>query len=336
MDDSTTTNNSKLILKDGIAARLSDSNKILFIRYKIERPSTGDKPLSKTDHFGVASVPGFIGVFVSPDSSLKHIRVCGVKIRKLDPPKIIDDCPFIYRVIVFEGETEPTDPVEDFYFAEIRSGLNSEQETTDWLATFVRKFRDDEVRESQRKSADMEMKRLIATPARLHFEDETIDHHKNWREVGTELLSKEWVCFFKANGKLLAAKDDSEIARLRVEVWKAYIVDHKALSGELPKLSESDKAELLADDGFIRSLSEALSRPKSPVDVVTWQMFHGWIVKNYYRMNDAALQKAFNKDWNYKTNQHKGNTLAKRARGLGLLFALKRGRPENPNSLPTG
>src|ERR1017187_5816209 len=199
MSAAITTKNSKLILKDGIAARLADSNRILFVRYKIERPSTGDRPLSKTDHFGVASVPGFIGVCVSPDSSLKHIRVCGVKKRKLDPPKIIDDCPFIYRVIVFEGETEPTDPVEDFYFAEIRSGLKSEQEITDWLTTFIKKFRDDEVRESQRKSADMERRRLEATPARLHFEDETIDHHKNWRDVGTKLLSKEWICFFKTN-----------------------------------------------------------------------------------------------------------------------------------------
>jgi hypothetical protein len=336
MNEATTTKNSNLILKDGIAARLADSGKILFTRFKIERASDGDRPLSKTDHFGVASVPGLIAVCISPDSSLKHIRVCGVKILKLDPPKIIDDCPFIYRVIVFEGETEPTDPVEDFYFAEIAPGLKSEQETTNWLTTFVRKFREDEVRESQLKSADMERKRLEATPARLPFEEKTIDHHQNWREVGTKLLSKEWLCFFKANDKLLAAKADSEIAKLRVEVWKAYIVDHKALFGMLPNLSESDKAELLADDEFIRSLNEALSRPKSPVGVVTWQIFNGWIVKNYYRMNDAALQKAFNKDWNYKTNQHKGNTLAKRARGIGLLFALKRGRPENPNSLPAG
>lgn len=152
----------------------------------------------------------------------------------------------------------------------------------------------------------------------------------------TELLSKEWLCFFKANGKLLAAKSDSEIAQLRVEVWKAYIADHKALYGNLPHLSESDKAELLADDEFICSLSEATKRPKSPVSVVTWQLFRGWIVKNYYRMNDETLQKAFNKDWSYKTNQHKGNTLAKHARSIGLRFALKRGRPELPNSLPSG
>lgn len=338
MNDATVTKNPGLILKDGIAARSADTNKLLFIRYKLERPSTGTRtrPLSKTDHFGVASWPGWICVGVIPDSGVKHVRVGGLEIRKLDPPKIINDCPFKYRVVVFEGDTEPTDPVEVFYFAEGVPGLKTEQETTDWLTKTVEKFREDEVRESRRISADMERRRLKATPARLPFEQETIDHHKNWREVGTELLRKEWICFFKANDKLLAAKIDSEKARLRIKVWKAYIVDHKALFGKLPELSEGDRAELLADDEFIRSLNEAMNRPKSPVSLVTWQIFKGWIVKNYYRMNDEALQKAFSKDWIYKTNQHKGNTLAKRARGIGLLFALKRGRPENPNSLPPG
>jgi hypothetical protein len=92
----------------------------------------------------------------------------------------------------------------------------------------------------------------------------------------------------------------------------------------------------LADDEFIRSLNEAINRPRSPVSVVKWQIFNGWIVKNYYRMSDDALQQAFNKDWNYKANRHKGNTLAKCARGMGLRFALKRGRPEKPNLLPPG
>jgi hypothetical protein len=44
-------------------------------------------------------------------------------------------------------------------------------------------------------------------------------------------------------------------------------------------------------------------------------------------MNEAQLEEAFVRDWEYK-RRIKGNTLAKRARGIGLLSALKRGRPD--------
>jgi hypothetical protein len=326
------------IMKNGVVARSTTTNETLFVRYNLERKSISSEsqPLSKNDHFCVASWPGWICVAVSAASSLRQICVSGVKVRKLDPPKIIDDCSFAYQVTVYEGESEPTEPTRVFYFAQVAAGLKEGQETKIWLAKFVEDFCRKEIQESQRKSVELEKKRLQDTPARLPFEAGTIDHHDNWREVGTSLLRREWLCFFEANDKLLAAKSEAEKARLRIEVWKAYIVDHKALFGKLPELSESDKAELLADDRFIHSLNGAVNRPKSPVGLVTWQLFSGWIVKNYYRMSDKTLQVAFNKDWNYKANQHKGNTLAKRARSLGLLFALKRGRPENPSSLPPG
>jgi len=44
-------------------------------------------------------------------------------------------------------------------------------------------------------------------------------------------------------------------------------------------------------------------------------------------MNEGQLEKAFAQDWGYP-KPTKGNTLARRARRIGLLSALKRGRPE--------
>jgi hypothetical protein len=330
------TKRNQFVTKDGLVARSASTSEVLFVRYNLERKKETSRPLSKTDHFGVASWPGWICVAVISESGLRHIHVSGLKIKRLNPPKIIDTNSFSYQVTVYEGDAEPTEPTQVFYFARVPPNIAEGKETEAWLAKFVEDFCRKEIRESQLRSAELERKRLETTPARLPFEASTIDHHQNWRDVGTHLLRKEWICFFEANDQLTAAKTEAEKARLRVEVWKAYIADHKALMGKLPKLSEHDKADLLADDEFIHLLNEAISRPKSPISVVTWQLFRGWIVRNYYRMNDKALQKAFNEDWNYKSNQHKGNTLAKRARALGLLFALKRGRPENSNSLPPG
>jgi len=336
MNEMSPTEKSTFVLRDGIEVRFKETNKILFVRYKIERTATEVKFLSRDDYFGVVSWHGGMVVGVVHKTEFRKINVQALKIKKLDPPKIIDDCAFIYRVTVYEGDGEPTEPVQDFYFAEINPASKTEKEINDWLLKSVRDFYEYEVRESQQKSAEIEKKKFEAAPARLPFEEKQIDHYKNWQEVGTRLLRKEWVSFFNANDKLLAAKTDAEKAQLRIEVWKAYIVDHKALFGTLPNLSETDKAELLADDKFIVSLNSAIKRPKSPVGNITKQLFNSWLIKNYYRMNDAALQKAFNKDWSYRDGQHKGNTLAKHARSIGLLFALKRGRPENPNSLPSG
>lgn len=336
MNEAPPTKSSNLILKDGIEVRFTDTKKILFVRYKIERPKTDNRFLSRDDHFGVLAWHGGMAVGVMPKSGFRKINVQALKIKKFDPPKIIDDRVFVYRVTLYEGDVEPTEPVQDFYFAEINPASKTEKEINDWLVKTVRDFYEYEIRESQQKSAEIEKKKIEMTPARLPFEEKGIDHYKNWQEVGAKLLRKEWVSFFQANDKLLAARTDSEKVQLRIDVWKAYIVDHKALFETLPNLSENDKAELLADDEFIRSLNAAMNRPKSPVGIVTKQLFNSWLIKNYYRMNDAALQKAFNADWNYKANQHKGNTLAKHARSIGLLFALKRGRPENPNLLPPG
>lgn len=50
-------------------------------------------------------------------------------------------------------------------------------------------------------------------------------------------------------------------------------------------------------------------------------------------MNEAELETAFNREWN---PAQKGSALRKRAERIGLVSALKRGRPEKPNSLPPG
>jgi len=317
-------------------ARFADTNKIEYIRYKLKQPSPSSKTLSKADHFGVASFPGFCVVAVIPDSGVKNKFHWGIKVKKFNPLRMIDGEPMLYRVDLFSGETKPTDREEIFFFATVAKELKTKQQKADWLAEKIRDLHERENLENRKKGADLERNRLEKIPTRLPFEAQTIDHYENWRQVGTGLLRKEWPCFFEANDKLLAAKDGPEIARLRIEVWKAYIIDHKAIHGTLPKLSESDQAELLADNEFIRLLNEAINRPKTPVAVVTWRIFCGWLEKNYYRMNESQLETAFASDWNCKPAQHKGNTLAKHARDIGLLFALKRGRPEKPNSLPPG
>jgi hypothetical protein len=74
-------------------------------------------------------------------------------------------------------------------------------------------------------------------------------------------------------------------------------------------------------------MHKASDAPRSPVDKRDWQLAQGWLEKGYYLMREAELETAFARDWKY-AKPIKGNTLARRARTIGLLFALKRGAPE--------
>ena len=114
------------------------------------------------------------------------------------------------------------------------------------------------------------------------------------------------------------------------------IADHKVLFGKIPDVRQEEAPEILKDNNFHSLLSKAMNAPLTRVDKRDWELATGWVSKNYYRMDEGELEKAFASDWNYIVGQHKGNTLAKRARNIGLLFALKPGRPEKPNNLPPG
>jgi len=76
-------------------------------------------------------------------------------------------------------------------------------------------------------------------------------------------------------------------------------------------------------------LIEADAAPRGNVCKRDLQLVQGWVEKGYYRMNKKELAAAFARDWNYAPGHHKGSTLSRRARKLGLQSALKMGRPES-------
>ena len=109
----------------------------------------------------------------------------------------------------------------------------------------------------------------------------------------------------------------------------AYVADHTAIFGKAPDVKTQDAAELFANTYYLGLMNKALSAGGSPVNEVLWRLAIGRLAKGYYRMNEGELEAAFNTDWNYTSSQYKGNTLARYARDkIGLIFALKRGRPE--------
>ena len=105
----------------------------------------------------------------------------------------------------------------------------------------------------------------------------------------------------------------------------------------MPDVKPDEASELWKDDTFLTLMNKAMNDPREVIDKRALRLAVNWIVKNYYRMNEDALEGAFNRDWNCKPGHHKGNTLAKLARDIGLRFALRKGRPEKrPNLLPPG
>jgi hypothetical protein len=145
-----------------------------------------------------------------------------------------------------------------------------------------------------------------------------------------KLLKKEWPQLFAATENLKLAKNEAERADCQRRVLIAYLADNKSLNGCHSNVRQEEAAKLSRDDDYLRLMNEAMNAPKGRVPKIDWQLLNGWIEKNYYRMNDKALEQAFNRDWKYEPSR-KGNTLAKRAHTIGLISALKRGR--KPTSL---
>ncbi|MGH7953567.1 MAG: hypothetical protein ACREFE_16855 [Limisphaerales bacterium] len=152
-----------------------------------------------------------------------------------------------------------------------------------------------------------------------------VDHYKNRSEVALDLLRKEWPRFFEELDNLKLAKTEAERLNCQKRILIGYTADYKVLYGCYPVLKQDDAAEFARDDFYIRLISEAMSAKNSQVPKTDWQLVNGWIEKNYYRMNEQELEIAFNRDWNCSP-QKKGNTLACRARTIGLESTLRRGR----------
>ena len=141
------------------------------------------------------------------------------------------------------------------------------------------------------------------------------------------LLRKEWPEVAAAMDGLKTAKTEAEREDWRRKGFLAYIADHTALHGKRPDVELAEAAKLWCDDDYVRTIAKALDAPRGRVDKRDWQLAQGWMEKGYYRMSEAEIETAFARDWNY-TKPIKGNTLARRARTIGLQFALKRGAPE--------
>ena len=237
----------------------------------------------------------------------------------------------------FEGPKALTNLKERFYFPclplEVAS-FKDEQVRLEWLAkNCVADLLERETKQRHAKAKQLEAEQLKDAPARLPHEDMDDDHYEDWRQAVVKLLCKKWP-------NLCAAMKDfgpANTEQNKQNILSAFIADYRTILGKLPDVKKEDAAELWKDDYYVGLMNKSLNMGDSPVDKILWQLAIGWLAKGCYQMNEKQLAEAFNRDWNYQPGQHKGNTLAKYARDkIGLRFALKRGRPEKPNSLPPG
>lgn len=246
------------------------------------------------------------------------------------------------QVLVGSGEVTAENVDEVFWFAYLPpevAAFQSEADKTKCVANvvldLVERRHQAELEKLKAEGNARHEAELIKFPARRPHEPLDFDHYKNRADVLWQLLRNDWPRFFEAHDKLQLAKTESERVECQKLVWLAYIADHKAIYGNFPEVKEDEAAELWRNDEYNRLMSDVLNAPRNH-DKRSWQLANGWIGKNYYRMNEAELQEAFARDWNYNPGFHKGNTLAKHARDIGLRFALPRGRREKPNLLPPG
>ncbi len=150
-------------------------------------------------------------------------------------------------------------------------------------------------------------------------DEKPVDHRVNAKEVTLDLLKREYPNFFKA----LESKLSDEEQR------KAFIADLRAIHGNFPDVE--DRAALWYDIGFNHWLNRAMTSPGHKVTRDEWELATGWILRGYYRMTNAELEKALN--GRTKANL-KGDSWRRKAQRMGLVNSLKTGRPESPNQLP--
>jgi len=315
------------------------SGRICFARYKWQHRPPKKAGLSKEDAIVVGHIPsiGVTGVGVVTEMRDGQL----IEVLHFLKPKSLGElgCYCFYKALVYCGEKCDQNMDETFCFVslppQIASGA-SVNETLKSLLNFVQALLREERQRDNLRAAALQRQQLLSRPAHLPHEGGGIDHYKNQQQVVESLLRKEWPLLFTAMDKAKEAKIEVEKTECKKQIWLAYIADHKAIFGDMPDLRSEEASELWKDDAFLGLMNQAMNDPREVLDKRALRLAVNWIVKNYYRMNEKALEEAFNRDWNCPPSFHKGNTLTKLARSIGLLFALKRGRPENPNSLPSG
>lgn len=320
-------------VKSDFLVRFPDSQKVFFVRRTLERPPQ-PAGISPNQPLGFGHWAGGGGLVV-----INELR----KGRWIDAWKLKNaanvDClgegvlkgvAFPYLVEVGSGEKSSANIDELYYFAVLPQEvacLKTEDEQLLALAKWVAAFEKEQAKEVQAKAAAMERERTAAQPPRLPHEDPGIDHHANQVEVMQSLLRKEWPGVAAAMDGLKVAKTEAERLDWRRKKFLAYIADHTALHGTQPDVEQTEAAKLWRDTDYVLTMANALNAPRGRVDKRDWQLAQGWLEKGYYRMREVELETAFARDWNY-TKPIKGNTLARRARTIGLQSALKRGAPE--------
>ena len=157
----------------------------------------------------------------------------------------------------------------------------------------------------------------------ITIKSRSVDHHSNREEVATALLRKEYPSLFNAMDGLNRAKNKPDKKKWAEKARQGFIVDFKKNTGI--QLSAEGEAELLRDNAFINMLNEANEKPRKKQNPLNWALVLGWTNKGYFKMNKQELAAAIKRDTGYNIKEE---TIARRARKLGLETALKRGRPE--------
>lgn len=304
---------------------IQGTTEVAFFRFEYERPP-------KPEGFSRSQPVGFVhwqgGALVGVIRELR--KGLWVQAKYLPKPKCVEGHNISYVVYIGSGEIDILNMDEAFYFVALPpdiASLPTEKEKVDKILTWVNDILIREQREIQSQAAEIERQRKKASPARLPHESVEVDHHKNQQDVAFNLLRKDWPRLSSAMDRAKNAKTQTEYLKWQAEISLAYIADFTAKHGKRPVVNPTEEASLWQEDSLIRLLNDALNASHGIVDKRDWQLTNGWIEKSYYRMTEAQLEEAFNRDWNY-TRKTKGSTLAKRARRLGLLSASKRGRPE--------
>jgi hypothetical protein len=176
-------------------------------------------------------------------------------------------------------------------------------------ANFVQWILDQEDKQLSAKAA--------AESAPLHVEKSSdkprVELRAKHRAACLKLLRREYPHLFRA----------LETKRTKEETRKAYIADLWARDGKAPAVAALEK--LAADSGFTRWLSAALAKPGRKITGAEWALALGWIREKYFAMAPDALRAALNERTGLKLSCE---AWRKRADRLGLVSALKPGRPE--------
>jgi hypothetical protein len=250
--------------------------------------------------------------------------------------KLIHGKSVIHEVLTGHGAETLENVEEIFLFAYLPSELATcqtdeerlkglENSVLSWLAFESRESLEKAKAEGQARAVEQ----LEKFPRNLPHESPDVDHYKNQQKVLDALMRKEWPRLFAATDKLKLAKSESERVEGKKQVWLAYIADYKSLYNTHPELREDETTDLYRDEDYLRLMAEIRNSRRGNVDKRDWQLAHGWITKNYYRMSETELEAAFNRDW--LGAPQTGASLRKRAErmaDIGLITALPRGRRE--------